>query len=210
MTALSALVRWMREVSGLAHAERVRLGAHDPWQRFDLVPPLRTFGPGARDFAEYLAGECRVRCTTPVAVGEWLLACRYAEDVHLLDEVDHWLHPATFELLRAGDCEDFSLWAWRQLLESGFRASFVVGMRRLPNAIVGRHAWVTYRDDGQDFLLDGVERSLHRMIRPLDEVRDLYEPQVGAGDGGSRFVYAGLYREPWGRQLRLRPGGERG
>ncbi|HEX4932087.1 MAG TPA: hypothetical protein VFV33_02840 [Gemmatimonadaceae bacterium] len=207
---MSALVRWVREASGLAHAERVRIAARDPWHRFDLVPPLRSFGPGARDFAEYLGGACRVRCTTPAGIGEWLLACHYAEDAHLLDEHDHWLHPSTFELLRAGDCEDFSLWAWRQLLEAGFRAHFVVGVRRLPHATIGRHAWVAYRDDGRDFLLDGVERSLHRMIRPLDEVRDFYEPQVGAGEDGTRFVFAGLYREPWGRQLRLRPGGGRG
>lgn len=206
MATLGAIVRWVREATGLAHAERVAIAERDPWRRFDLEPPLRAFGPGAGDFREYLAGTCRVRRASPAEVAEWLLECRYAEDAHLLDESDHWLHPATFELMRSGDCEDFALWAWRQLLEARYEASFVVGVRRLPSAIVGRHAWVTFREGGEEFLLDGVERSIGRMIRPLEDVRAQYEPQVGAGAAGRRFVFAGLYREAWGRQLRLRRG----
>ncbi len=206
MAALASILAWIREVSGLAHTERLALAERDPWHRLDLEPPLRAFGPGAGEFHEYLAGECRVRRASPLDVATWLLECRYAEDAALLDEPDHWLHPTTFELLRSGDCEDFSLWAWRQLLEARYEAAFVVGVRRLPNAVVGRHAWVTYREGGEEFLLDGVERSLPRMIRPLEEVRAHYEPQVGAGAAGRRFVYAGLYREEWGRQLRLRRG----
>jgi len=204
MPSLLALVRWMREVSGLAHAARIRTATRDPWRRYDLEPPLQAYGPGAEDFRTYLAGECRVRACTPADVSSWLLECRYAEDPHLLDEDDLWLHPSTFELLRSGDCEDFALWAWRQLADSRYDATFVVGMRRTPNARHGRHAWVTFRDDGTEFLLDGVERSLARMVRPLQEVRDHYEPQVGVGADGRRFVFAGIYREGWGRRLRLR------
>jgi len=207
MSGLVSIVQWVREATGLAHAERVALGARDPWHRFDLEPPLRAFGPGAGDFRDYLSGTCRVRRATPAEVAEWLLHCRYADDAHLLGEADHWLHPTTFELLRSGDCEDFSLWAWRQLLEARYEADFVVGVRRLPDTASGRHAWVTFRDGEGEYLLDGVERSLSRMIRPLADVRAHYEPQVGVGAAGRRFVFAGLYREVWGRELRLRPGG---
>jgi len=199
------IVAWFRESTGWAHRTRVATAAIDPWQRFDLEPPLRAFGPGAEEFRQYLERETHVAATTPQAIGEYLLACHYAEDVHLLDEHDAWLHPATFELLRAGDCEDFALWAWRKLLEAGYDAVFVVGMRCIPETPRGRHAWVMFRDGKDEFLLDGVERTLPRMVRPLHEVRESYEPQVGVAAAARRFVYAGLYREAWGRALRLRP-----
>lgn len=201
--ALGDLVRWMREATGLAHAERVAAAQRDPWRRFALEPPLRAFGPGAEDFRGYLTRHSRVEARTPQAVARWLLGCRYAEDTHLLDAHDHWLHPATFELVRSGDCEDFALWAWRKLVESGHDAAFVVGVRTVPGAPRGRHAWVTYLDQGEHFLLDAVERTLERIIRPVSEVQDHYEPQVGVGRDCQRHVYAGLYRESWGRQLRL-------
>lgn len=201
---LRDVLAWLSEASGVAHERRVALGARDPWHRLDVVPPLRAFGPGAGDFGDYLARESRVQATTPRDVAAWLQGCRYADDLHLLDEADHWLHPVTFEVLRAGDCEDFSLWAWRKLVDARVDAIFVVGMRRIPDTPQGRHAWVTYRDERGEFLLDGVERTLMRAIRPLEEVRAHYEPQVGVGMDVRPFAYAGLYREAWGRALRLR------
>jgi hypothetical protein len=198
------LLHWLREVSGMAHKARVAASARDPWQRYQIEPPLRAFGPGAEDFRGYLARACRLSHATPHDIADFLLQCRYAEDQHLLGEHDHWLHPATFELLRCGDCEDFALWAWRQMVDAGFDTDFVVGIRAVPGNPSGRHAWVTYRDASEEYVLDGVERSLERIIRPLAEVRQLYEPQVGVDAAGRRFVYAGLYRETWGRALRLR------
>jgi len=201
---LRDLAGWLSEASGLAHERRIKLGERDPWHRLDVVPPLRAFGPGAGEFRDYLTRESRVHAPSPDAVASWLHGCRYAEDMHLHDENDHWLHPVTFELVRAGDCEDFSLWAWRKLVEARVEATFVVGVRRVPDAPQGRHAWVHYRDGGRDFVLDGVERTMARSIRRLDEVRSHYEPQVGVGRDIRPFAFAGLYREAWGRALRLR------
>lgn len=195
---------WLREASGLAHSRRVALGRHDPWLRFDVEPPLRAFGPGAEDFRGYLTRSSRVACPTALAVAEWLQNCHYAEDIHLHDEHDHWVHPVTFELVRTGDCEDFSLWGWRKLVEADYDVEFVVGMRRLPGAAVGRHAWLVYRDGEGEYLLDGVERGLSRALRALDEVKAYYDPQVGVGRDARAFAFGGLYREPWGRALRLR------
>lgn len=202
---MRALLAWIDERSGLAHARRVAGASGDPWHRFDLEPPLRAFGPGAADFREYLAGACRISRSSPRDIAEWLLECRYADDPQLLDEPDLWLHPVTFELLRCGDCEDFALWAWRQLVDARFDATFIVGIRDIPGTVRGRHAWVTYRDAAGEHVLDGVERTIERMIRPLAEVRALYEPQVGVDAAARRFAFAGLYRESWGRALRLRP-----
>ena len=84
-----------------------------------------------------------------------------------------------------------------------------MGIRAIPGAVRGRHAWVIFRDASGEHLLDGVERSIDRMIRPLPDVRALYEPQVGVDAQARRFAFAGLYREPWGRALRLRPGRSR-
>lgn len=209
MTRVRTLLQWLDERSGLAHARRIAGASRDPWHRFDLEPPLRAFGPGAADFREYLSGPCRFSRPTPHAIGEWLLGCQYADDPELLAESDLWLHPVTFELLRCGDCEDFALWAWRQLVDARFDADFVVGIRAIPGAVRGRHAWVIFRDASGEHLLDGVERSIDRMIRPLPDVRALYEPQVGVDAQARRFAFAGLYREPWGRALRLRPGRSR-
>lgn len=205
MRRVRTLLAWLHEVSGVAHRRRVARAAADPWQRYDIEPPLRAFGPGAEDFRGYLARPCRHSLGTPHAIADFLLHCQYAEDSDLLDEADHWLHPATFELVRSGDCEDFALWAWRQLAEARFDTAFVVGRRAIPGSVPGRHAWVLFRDADGEYLLDGVERSVARIIRPLPDVRDHYEPQVGVGADGRRYVYAGLYREPWGRSLRLRP-----
>lgn len=179
-----------------------RLAAGDPWVRLPWIPPLPAFGPGAREeFTRYLEGPSRIEARSPLDVAHWLLACRYAEDLHLHDEVDHWQHPTTFELVRSGDCEDYSLWAWRKLVEASYEAAFVVGMHHRPDGQVGRHAWVTFSDGHEEFLLDGVQRSVALIVRPRAAVAQSYVPQVGVDPAGRRFIYAGLFRSTWGRRL---------
>lgn len=201
---LDDVIHWVREVSGRAHAERLRAAERDPWRRFDLEPPLQAFGPGALDdFARYLDRESRVDVSSPRDAAHWLLGCRYADDRVLLGEPDLWQHPCTFELVRSGDCEDYSLWAWRKLIEAGYHADFVVGVRHRHDGRSGRHAWVVFRERGEEFVLDGVERSVDRIIRAAGVVRSTYEPQVGVSHDVRRFVFAGLYRTDWGRRLEL-------
>lgn len=182
------------------------LARGSPWIRLPLSPPLPAYGPGADcEFASYLAGDTHVEATTPVDIAHWLLACQYADDRTLLDEPDHWQHPRTFEIVRCGDCEDFSLWAWRKLVDAAFDADFVVGNRRVADGSTGRHAWVLFRDDGEEFVFDSVERSLARIIRPRHQAADEYEPQVGVDARGVRFAFAGLYRTTWGPRMTLDP-----
>jgi hypothetical protein len=114
-----------------------------------------------------------------IDIATWLMACRYSDDRTFLDEPDHWQHPQTFEIVRCGDCEDFSLWAWRKFIEASFDADFVVGNRRTADGSIGRHAWVVYRERGDEFVFDSVERSLARIIRVRALAADEYEPQVG-------------------------------
>lgn len=182
------------------------LALGSPWIRLPLSPPLGAYGPGADcDFTDYLAGDTRVEATTPTGIANWLLSCHYADDRTLLDAPDHWQHPRGFEIVRCGDCEDFSLWAWRKLVDASFDADFVVGNRRVANGSVGRHAWVLFRDGGSEFVFDSVERSLARIIRSRVEAGDEYEPQVGVDARGLRFAFAGLYRTDWGPRMTLEP-----
>ena len=202
--ALRSILDWFRLRTSGSAARSGRAG-EDPWRRLDLEPPLAAYGPGALDdFAEYLRRRSRIAARTPEEIAGWLLACDYADDRVLLGEADFWQHPCAFEVVRCGDCEDFALWAWRKLVESEYHAEFVVGVRTRVDGVSGRHAWVTFRDAGCEFVLDGVERTADSMIRPLERVREEYEPQVGVGPDGRRFAYAGFYRAEWGRGMTLR------
>lgn len=177
----------------------------DPWRRLRFEPPLRAFGPGAiDDFSQYLTGESGVSVQSPEEAAEWLLNCRYASDPDLYGEVDAWLHPATLELIRSGDCEDFALWGWRKLVELQLDAHFVVGIRHRRDGTSQRHAWVVYRTEVDEYLFDGVEQSVERIVRPLATVRAEYEPQLGVTPIAARYVYAGLFLTDWGRRLSLR------
>lgn len=197
--------RWLKRLRQ-RRVDRDALAAGSPWVRVPMAPPLPAFGPGAdRDFITYLTGDSQVSARTPPEIARWLIGCRYADDQTLLGEHDLWQHPRTFEVLRCGDCEDFSLWAWRKLVDASMDADFVVGLRLVPEGRTGRHAWVLYRDSGIEFLFDPVERTLDRMIRPRMDAAHEYEPQVGVDARGVRFAFAGLYRTEWGSRLALEP-----
>ena len=184
---------------------RPRLAAGDPWVRLPYAPPLRAFGPGApADFLVYFAGRSRVEATTPAAIAAWLMTCQYAGDQQLLGEPDAWQHPCAFEVVRSGDCEDYALWAWRKLVEAGYDATFVVGEHHPTNGVAGRHAWVVFRDQSQDHLLDGVYHTPQEIIRPC-ALATQYVPQVGVTATGRHFVFAGLYQSDWGRTLHVEP-----
>src|SRR5207253_2493195 len=98
-------------------------------------------------------------------------------DVELFAEADFWQHPADFERLRRGDCEDFALWAWRKLAEIGIDAEFYVGRIVTDDEeVVRHHAWVVYRDGGTEYLLEPAAHDAQRMRRPLADVMDEYVP----------------------------------
>jgi transglutaminase-like putative cysteine protease len=168
-----------RFLSGL-----LRLAGHlgaleSPWQRVPMRVPTSAFGPGSRrQFADYFAGESTVRVASIDDIVEWLHGCEYVTDTVLFNEPDLWQHPAAFEQLRRGDCEDFALWAWRKLAEIGVDAEFYVGRVICgdESAIDRQHAWVVYRVNRTDFLFEPAAQSTQRMIRPLAEAQDEYVP----------------------------------
>lgn len=164
----------------------------DPWERLATRPKLHMYGSGARlDFAAYLQGETIVAVGSLEEVQDWLLGCRYEHDDVLFGESDFWQHPSTFERLRAGDCEDYAVWAWRKLIELGENVDLVAGWCVREGELDGRHAWLLLRRDDVEFVFEPVARDRQQMLRPLAEVRDSYIPQFGVDRHGKRFAFSG-------------------
>src|ERR1700760_1135947 len=82
-----------------------------------------------------------VKCDSITDVRRFLSRCRYVSDKEQFDRDDNWQPPEHFELSRRGDCDDFALWTWREFLDLGYEARFVLGT-------AGRygtgHAWVQF------------------------------------------------------------------
>jgi Bacterial transglutaminase-like cysteine proteinase BTLCP len=155
--------------------------------------PTTAFGPGSRqNFGHYIEGESGVRVASIDEIVEWLQSCEYVTDTDLFHERDVWQHPAAFEQLRRGDCEDFALWAWRKLAEIDVEAEFYVGRVVCGDdpSIDRQHAWVVYRIDGDDYLFEPAAQSRPRMIRPLAEAMNEYVPHFAVNRklGTSAFV----------------------
>lgn len=166
----------------------------DVWRSAAHPVPLRMFSPGCRqDFACYFEESSRVRVNVLSDICDWLADCEYVHDHTLFGRDDLWLHPARFEQIRKGDCEDHALWAWRKLCELGYAADFVVGEWKTGGE-VGLHAWVVFEGQGGRFLLEGVTGDARTMIQPLDEVRGDYCPHVGVDHQLIRKMYSGFIR----------------
>lgn len=63
----------------------------------------------------------------------------YVSDERLFNAIDYWQYPSQFEQRGQGDCEDFALWVWIQLLRLNIKARFVLGGWH-SNTL--NHAWV--------------------------------------------------------------------
>jgi hypothetical protein len=169
-----------------------RLPVPDPWERLDTQPRLPMYGSGARlDFARYLEGESLVSVASLEDVQDWLIGCQYERDEVLFGEADFWQHPSTFERLRAGDCEDHAVWAWRKLIELGYDVDLVAGWCVKEGELAGRHARLLLRRDGVEYLFEPVAHDRAGMLRPLNEVRDAYVPQFGVDRAAKRFAFSG-------------------
>jgi predicted transglutaminase-like cysteine proteinase len=67
----------------------------------------------------YISQPLTVKCTTMHEVRKFLDGCKYVSDEELFGKRDYWQPSEEFEKRKKGDCEDFALWTWRQLLEMG-------------------------------------------------------------------------------------------
>lgn len=137
-----------------------------------LASPSRKKPRPSDRFLSYLAdGDLAVKCGSLDEVQVFLRGCRYVSDPEQFGVREYWLHPRFFERLRRGDCEDFALWTWRQLLAMGFDARLVLG--RCGRGDRANHAWVTFSDLQAHYLFEPTSRRRRKLSR-LEVL--LYEP----------------------------------
>lgn len=164
----------------------------DQWERLGVRAPLHNYGSGARlDFKQYLTGESIVTVSTFAEIREWLSHCYYLSDEVLFNERDFWQHPSAFEQLRAGDCEDHAIWAWRKMLELGMDADLVAGYCVTNGELDGRHAWIVYHEDGKAYVYEPALGIHESAVRSLDIAKADYIPEFGVDRYATRFTYAG-------------------
>jgi hypothetical protein len=170
-----------------------RFDLGDPWERSPAQPLIRSFGIGNRhELSWYLEGESSVQVSSLDEICHWLLQCEYVADLALFRETDFWQHPCTFEHLRKGDCEDHALWAWRKMRELGIDADFVSGKSRSLEGRIGGHAWVLFRDGGEEYLLEAVARNRSAMILPVHDARAHYLPHFAMRSDLQGFCFNGF------------------
>lgn len=149
-------------------------------QPFDRRKGLHPTFPMGR----YVSQPLTVQCKTMSDVRSFLLDCRYVSDQELFDKRDYWQPPDEFEKRRKGDCEDFALWSWRQLLNMGYDARFVGGS-------AGRygsgHAWVEYFQGGKCFLVEPLACRVGYTLPRLSTIR--YQPRFSVSWDGKALRY---------------------
>lgn len=132
----------------------------------------------------FLAQPLTHRCSNFVELRRFLSSCNYVSDQEQFGEKDYWQPPEQFEQTKKGDCEDYALWAWRQLLQMNYRARFVMGA-------AGRygegHAWVTFEKDGKAFLLEPLGWPAGLSLPRLSIIR--YKPKFSVALDGDKVSY---------------------
>ena len=137
--------------------------------------------PSTFPVGRYVSQPLQVQCRSLEDLRQFLRTCRAVSDEEQFGREDYWMPPEEFENARKGDCEDFAIYAWRQLLEMGYRARFVAGVIREDAA---GHAWVTFEDRGRHFLLEPQERFLGLHFPRLDTLQ--YKPMISVEWDGER------------------------
>jgi Bacterial transglutaminase-like cysteine proteinase BTLCP len=133
----------------------------------------------------YIAQPLLVQCRDLEELRRFLLRCRYMSDKEQFGQLDYWNTPDDFEKRLRGDCDDFALWTWRQLIGMGYGdARFVVGSSGRYGA---GHAWVQYSDHGHSLLLDPLRGHLSAWFPRLVTIR--YRPDVSVAWSGNRLHY---------------------
>jgi hypothetical protein len=122
-------------------------------------------------------------CKDFVEMRNFLRTCR-AVDASQIEKRDYWQPPEEFEVNRKGDCVDFALWAWRQVLVMGYPARFAGGSA---GKFGSGHAWVTFEKDGKIFLLEPQRWYLGLKTPRLSTLR--YHPTTSVAWDGKKISY---------------------
>jgi hypothetical protein len=123
-------------------------------------------------------------CTDLSDLRRFLAGCEYVSDEVQFGERDYWQPPEQFEESKKGDCEDFALWAWRQLLHMKYPARFALGSA---SRYGDGHAWVTFQRDGKTYLLEPLSWPLGLTLPRLSILK--YKPRFSMSWDGSKVSY---------------------
>ncbi len=132
----------------------------------------------------FVSRPLNVTCTTLQDVRQFLQGCSYVSDLEQFQQADYWLPPEEFEQTQTGDCEDFALWTWRQLMALGFPARFVVGRA---GQYGNGHAWVTFEHNGKHFLVEPLASWYGETFPRLSMLR--YTPEISVEWDGKKMHY---------------------
>ena len=136
-----------------------------------------------RPMGSFLSQPLKVVCRDLDEIRAFLATCRYVSDREQFGVDDYWMRPEDFERVRRGDCDDFALWTWRQLLGLGYSARFVTG--RAGRYGTG-HAWVSFRVHDQIFIVEPLLAWCQELPR-LETLR--YRPSVSVEVDGSHVKF---------------------
>jgi len=114
---------------------------------------------------------------------QFLFTCKYVSDEEQFGKSDYWLPPEEFEKCKKGDCEDFALYTWRQLIEMDIKSRFVVGES---GRYGSGHAWVTMQMDGRYFLFEPLACAFKKLPR-LSMIR--YNPEISVEFNEGKISY---------------------
>jgi hypothetical protein len=133
---------------------------------------------------KFLSQPLKTQCVSFREMRKFLSKCSYVSDEEQFGMEDYWQSPEDFEISKKGDCDDFALWAWRQVLGMGFPARFVIG----PALRYGQtHAWVTFEKDGKNFILEALNWVLGESMPRLSAIR--YHPRTSVEWNGEKIIY---------------------
>lgn len=160
------------------------------WHRKEALVSLEKFGEGnVQHWSWYFTGESKVEINSIDDLCGWLQQCDYILDDELFIVEDFWQHPLTFEHTRKGDCEDQSLWAWRQMASLGIDSEFVVGWIDEDSTELEGHAWVQFEYDGIKYIFESTGDGKEGMLLLFDEYNGEYIPEFAVDLDFRTYVY---------------------
>lgn len=127
---------------------------------------------GTFPMGRYVSKPLSKQCSSIKELRRFLSECKYVSDEEQFQRKDYWMPPEEFEKRKQGDCDDFALWTWRQLLGMGYKARYVVGRA---GKYGDGHAWVTIERDGKHFIVEPLAWFAGDFLPRLSVAR--YEPE---------------------------------
>jgi hypothetical protein len=160
--------------------------AYDAAGRAVFRPSTHRYAKVSPNFpmGRHVTQSLSVLCGDLSEVRQFLLTCRYVSDSKQFGRPDYWMPPEEFERCRQGDCDDWALWTWRQLMRLGYPARFVCGRAGRYGA---GHAWVTFERDGRTFIVESLAAWPGLTFPRLSTLR--YQPMVSISWDGRTLRY---------------------